>query len=69
MVREDLIRPVNPSLFGLPDSHCVRGTASCSWWGVTHAAPNSWTRRVTPWLGHRCNVAWSRGSCGKNVPL
>ena len=25
MVREDLIRPVNPSLFGLPDSHCMRG--------------------------------------------
>jgi len=30
MVREDLIRPVNPSLFGLPDSHCTRGTVSVS---------------------------------------
>jgi hypothetical protein len=30
MVREDLIRPVNPSLFGLPDSHCTRGTVAVS---------------------------------------
>jgi len=36
MVREDLIRLVNPSLFGLPDRHCTRGTVPCFWWGVTH---------------------------------
>ena len=49
MVREDLIRRVNPSLFGLPATHCTRGTVVVS--GevlLSRSLPNSGVTELHP---------------------